>query len=585
MTFIYKTLFLLTPGQKRALIVLTFLLLIGMMFEMLGLGILLPALSLILNADLSKEYPLLKPYLASIGNPTQEVLVLWGMGSLVLLYLIKAIFLVYLTWKQSKFSTELSASLSERLFLGYLHLPYPFHLKRNSAELLRNIQSEIGIFTALSQGVISLSIELSVVFSAAFLLVLIEPIGATTITFFLGISGYLFYKATRKRLLNWGEKRQYHVGLAGKYLMQGLSGVKDVKLTGREEIFVSEYAEHNNANAKILTRVITLSQTPRLYLELLAVAGLSGLIILMMLQNKPLNLLIPTLGIFVAAAFRMIPSVNRIMAALQNITYSRPVVNLLYEEFSLIQNHQKTVLKGSISKFTDCIEIKGLKFRYESSDLYSINDISIKIQKGGCIGLIGQSGSGKSTLVDIILGLLKPTEGQVLVDGIDIRGNLRAWQDQVGYVPQSIYLTDDTLRRNIAFGIPKDLINDNAVLNALKAAQLDVFVSGLPEGLETVVGERGVRLSGGQRQRIGIARALYHNPEVLVLDEATSSLDGLTEDEVMEALNIMNGVKTLIIVAHRLSTVENCDILYRLENGKVVESGKPSNILGINITA
>lgn len=550
-----------------------------MIFEMLGLGILLPALSLILNADLAKEYPLLKPYLDSIGNPTKEILVLWGMGSLLILYLIKAIFLVYLTWKQSKFSAELSANLSERLFLGYLQLPYPFHLKRNSAELLRNIQSEIGIFTALSQGIISLSIELSVVISSAFILVLIEPMGATAISFFLGVSGYLFFRTTRRRLLDWGEKRQNHVGLTGKYLIQGLSGVKDVKLTGREENFVSLFAEHNNANAKILTRVITLGQTPRLYLELLAVAGLAGLIILMMLQNKPLNLLIPTLGIFVAAAFRMIPSVNRIIAALQNITYSKPVVNLLYEEFCLIKNHQKTVLKSVYSKFNDCIEIKRLKFRYEESDLYALDDVSLKVQKGVCIGFIGQSGSGKSTLVDIILGLLKPSEGQVFVDGKDIQGNLRGWQDQVGYVPQSIYLTDDTLRRNIAFGIPNDLIIDDNVSYALKAAQLDVFISDLPDGLETVVGERGVRLSGGQRQRIGIARALYHNPEVLILDEATSALDGLTEDGVMEALDIMHGVKTLIIVAHRLSTVENCDMLYRFENGKIVESGKPSLIL------
>jgi ABC-type multidrug transport system fused ATPase/permease subunit len=582
MTYIKKFLFLLNSAQKRSLIVLSVLMLIGMLFEMLGLGILLPALSLMLKADIVKEYPAIKPFLNAIGNPNQNQLVFWGMLILVVLYFLKAVFLMYLTWKQSKFSAELSANLSEKLFFGYLCLPYPFHLKRNSAELLRNIQSEIAVFTSLSQGIITLSIELSVVVSVAFMLILVEPIGAITITVFLGVSGYLFFRITKKRLLNWGEKRQYHVGLAGKYLIQGLSGVKDVKLTGREEDFVSEYAEHNNANANILTKVITLSQAPRLYLELLAVIGLAGLIILMILQDKPLILLIPTLGIFAAASFRIIPSVNRIVAAMQNITYSKPVVNLLFKEFNLIYDHQKTLVSGSKIKFNDCIEIKDLKFQYESSDVDAVNKISIQINKGDCIGLIGQSGSGKSTLVDIILGLLKPTGGNILVDGNDIQGNLRGWQNQVGYVPQSIYLTDDTLRRNIAFGIPKNMIDDHAVQSALRAAQLDVFVSGLPDGLETVVGERGVRLSGGQRQRIGIARALYHNPEVLVLDEATSALDGLTEDGVMEALNIMHGVKTLIIVAHRLSTVENCDILYRLENGKVIEKGKPSSILKVN---
>jgi ABC-type bacteriocin/lantibiotic exporter with double-glycine peptidase domain len=437
------------------------------------------------------------------------------------------------------------------------------------------------VFTSLSQGIITLSIEISVVFSVAFILILVEPVGAITISFFLGISGYLFFRVTKKRLLNWGEKRQYHVGLAGKYLIQGLSGVKDVKLTGREENFVNEYSEHNNANANILTRVITLSQAPRFYLELLAVVGLAGLIILMIIQEKPLTLLVPILGTFAAASFRIIPSVNRIVAAMQNITYSKPAVNVLFREFKFIYDN-KPLISGSKIEFNDCIEIKELKFQYESSDIDAVNNISIKITKGACIGLIGQSGSGKSTLVDIILGLLKPTGGNILVDGYDIQGNLRGWQNQVGYVPQSIYLTDDTLRRNIAFGIPKNMIDDDAVQSALRAAQLDVFVSQLPEGLETVVGERGVRLSGGQRQRIGIARALYHNPEILVLDEATSALDGLTEDGVMEALNIMHGVKTLIIVAHRLSTVENCDILYKLDNGKVIETGKPSSILRVN---
>jgi ABC-type bacteriocin/lantibiotic exporter with double-glycine peptidase domain len=585
MNFLNKILFLLTSEQKKSLIFLSVLMLIGMLFEMLGLGILLPALGLMLKTDIVKDYPSIKPFLNLVGNPSQNQLVFFGMLILVVLYFLKSVFLIFLTWKQSKFSAELSANISEKLFYGYLSLPYSFHLQRNSTELLRNIQSEVGVFTSLSQGIITLSIEISVVISVAFILILVEPVGAVTISIFLGISGYLFFRVTKKRLLNWGEKRQYHVGLAGKYLIQGLSGVKDVKLSGREEDFVNEYSVHNKANANILTRVITLSQAPRFYLELLAVVGLAGLIILMIIQEKPLALLVPTLGTFAAASFRIIPSVNRIVAAMQNITYSKPAVDVLFREFKFINEHNKSLISGSKINFNDCIEIKDLKFQYESSDVDAVNEISIKINKGACIGLIGQSGSGKSTLVDIILGLLKPTGGNILVDGKDIQGNIREWQNQVGYVPQSIYLTDDTLRRNIAFGIPENLIDENAVQSALSAAQLDVFLSELPEGLETIVGERGVRLSGGQRQRIGIARALYHNPEVLVLDEATSALDGLTENGVMEALNIMHGFKTLIIVAHRLSTVENCDILYRLENGKVIDAGKPSSILKVNALA
>ncbi len=579
MSFYKKIFQLLSHSQKRALLILTGLIIIGMLFEMLGLGMMLPAVSLMLKPDIGKSYPAVQPLLNHLGNPKQSTLVFWGMSILVLMYFLKATFLLFLTWKQSRFTAKLSADLSQNLFLGYLRLPYTFHLQRNSAQLLRNIQGEVGIFTGLSQSAIFLSTELSVVFGVAFMLILIEPVGAITITSFLGLFGYAFHKATKKKLIFWGERRQFHAGLTGQYLMQGLGGVKDVKLLGREEYFLDEYSEHNIKYANIITRVTTLGQVPRLYLELLAVSGLAGLIVIMVLQSKPLDQLVPTLGIFVAAAFRMIPSVNRIMASFQNISYSKPVVDVLFNEFNLIRDNEVPVTDHSIAAFKEKIEIKELGFRYPVANSNALNNINITIPKGSAVGFIGHSGSGKSTLVDIILGLLQPSSGQIVVDGLDISTNLRAWQNQLGYVPQSIYLTDDTLRKNVAFGIPQGKINEDAVLNAIHAAQLEEFVSSLPEGLDTMVGERGVRLSGGQRQRIGIARAMYHNPEVLVLDEATRALDTATEQDVMMALKALHGTKTLIIVAHRLSTVEDCDKIYRLKHGKVVLEGAPSEIL------
>ena len=582
MEFLRKVLYLLTPAQKRALLILTFLLLVGMLFEMLGLGVLLPALSLMLNSDIGKEYPSLKPYLAALGNPSHTTLVLWGMGILVVLYFLKAVFLVYLTWKQSRFTSHLSADLSHKLFLGYLRMPYPFHLQRNSAQLLRNIQGEISLFTSLSQSIINLSTELSIVVSVAFMLILVEPVGALSITFFMALFGYVFLKLTRKKLFTWGEQRQFHAGKTGQYLLQGFGGVKEVKLMGREDNFLSEYSQHNRANAHILTRVTTLAAVPRLYLELLAVVGMAGLIVLMVLQNKPVDHVVPAIGLFFAAAFRMIPSVNRILGYVQSVTYSKPVVNVLYDEFKLIEGSELS--QGNVGMelvFNEVISLNQVHFSYDGATTEALNNISINIKKGTSIGLIGESGSGKSTLVDMILGLLTPSGGKILVDGADVHQRLRAWQDQVGYVPQTIYLIDDTLRRNIAFGIPANEINEEAVQRAIRYAQLESFVENLPEGLETMVGERGVRLSGGQRQRIGIARALYHNPEVLVLDEATSALDTLTEQGVMEALNAMHGKKTLIIVAHRLSTVEKCDWLYRLKKGKIVEEGIPAELTRI----
>lgn len=583
-TLISRLRYLLSAHQKKQLWILSILLFIGILFEMAGLGILIPALTLMLNSDIGSKYPSLQPYLDKLGNPTQIQLVLWGMSFLVFVYLVKAIFLVFLSWRQSKFSAELTADLSRRLFLGYLKQPYSFHLQRNSAELLRNIQSEIIQFSNVSQATISLAIELSMVVGVASTLIIMEPLGALVVTSFLAISAFAFHRVTKSKLLRWGQRRQYHAGLINQHLLQGLGGVKDVKLLGREDYFLNEFNRHNVENAKIQSRVTTLGLVPRSYLELLAVIGLAGLVILMVFQNSPLELLLPTLGVFVAAAFRMLPSVNRIMSAMQSIRFVQPVVEVLYKEFQLIRFNEENEQKTERMDFKKEIRIKNLVFQYPNTTSKAINNVSLNIMKGESVGFIGPSGSGKSTLVDVILGLLTPDNGEILVDEKNIQEGFRNWQDQIGYVPQSIYLTDDTLRCNVAFGISADQIDDSAVERAIRAAQLNEFVNDLPDGLETFVGERGIRLSGGQRQRIGIARALYHEPEVLVLDEATSALDSATEREVMQAVNALHGTKTLIIVAHRLSTVENCDRLYKLEKGKIAEEGTPGNVLKINKT-
>ena len=579
LSILAKLHFLLSPGSKKALVTLAGLMIIGIIFEMAGLGILIPALGLMLNSDIVKEYPALKPYLEALGNPTHVQLVIWGMLILILVYSIKAVYLVFLNWRQSDFAAGLSTEFSSDLFLGYLCQPYSFHLQRNSAELLRNIQLEVAQFTALSQSLINLSIELSVVIGAAFMLILIEPVGAFVVAFFLAVSAIGFHRITKNKLLKWGKKRQFHTGLLNRHLLEGLGGVKDVKLMGREKYFIDNYTEHNLAYAQIQVKLATLGQVPRVYLELLAVIGLAGLVSLMMAQKKPLELLIPTLGLFVAAAFRMIPSVNRIMNYIQQLRYSQPVIELLYNEFHIIRNAEKSKTATSLLNFDHELEVKRLSFHYPGARINTLYEVSISIKKGESVGFIGPSGSGKSTLVDVILGLLTPVTGMITVDGQDIQKNLRGWQAQIGYVPQSIYLIDNTLRRNVAFGIPDDQIDDVAVARAIKASQLDKFVHSLPNKLETIVGERGIRLSGGQRQRIGIARALYYDPMILVLDEATSALDSANERRVMQAVSALHGNKTLLIVAHRLSTVEQCDRLYRLNQGRVVGEGVPLNML------
>jgi ABC-type multidrug transport system fused ATPase/permease subunit len=578
-TIISKLRYLLTSGHKRQLLILGLLLFVGMLFEMAGLGVLIPVLGLLLNSDIGQEYPALKPYLQAIGNPTQIQLVLWGMTILILVYLLKSLFLIFLSWRQSKFIAELREELSQNLFLGYLKQPYTFHLQKNSAELLRNVQSEIGQFTIVSLSAINLLLELSVVVGVALMLMIVEPIGALVVTLFLAVSALVFHRMTKNKLLNWGRKRQYHASLTNQHLLQGLGAVKDIKLLGREEQFLNEYSTHNHEYSKIMIKVDTLGLVPRFYLEFLAVLGIAGLVIIMALQNKPLDTLLPVLVVFVAAAFRMIPSANRIMSSMQQIRYAQPILDVLYEEFKLINSFKNELASTGTINFSTSIVVENLSFKYPTAISEALSKISLHIKKGESVGFIGSSGSGKSTLVDIILGLLPPGSGYVYIDGNDLNSDMRGWQNQIGYVPQSIYLTDDSLMRNIAFGIPFDEIDFEALNRAIKASQLNDFVSNLPEGLNTYVGERGVRLSGGQRQRIGIARALYHDPPVLVLDEATSALDSITEHEVMMAVNSLHGDKTLIIVAHRLSTLENCDRIYKLDDGVIVSSGLAQEML------
>jgi ABC-type bacteriocin/lantibiotic exporter with double-glycine peptidase domain len=573
MTSIKKITNLLSKNQKKSTIFLIILVFIGMLFEMLSLGILLPFLSIVLKPNAADVYPMLKTFLKLIGNPTHIFFIFLCLISLVGIYILKTVFVIYSTWEQSKFSANLSASLSNQLFNGYLQLPYKFHLERNSAILIRNIQVEVSNFTGMTNSVIFLITEISVVCGVAFMLFIIEPIGALSVMLFLLISGYIFFKITKKKLTTWGEERQNYAGLMSQSLMQGLSGVKEVKLLGKEPFFLETFTNPNVSNTKILAKVQTLNQIPRLYLELLSIIALSFLIMIMVIQNKPTEFIMPTLGLFVAAAFRMIPSVNRIMSALQSISFTKAVINVFHTEFNLIKENSQIKNSKNDFHFKNEIILNNINFKYNTSTLEALKGISFIIPKGSCIGLIGQSGSGKSTLVDIILGLLDPSSGSISVDGIEINKNLRGWQNQVGYVPQSIYLVDDTLRNNIAFGVYESEINEGMLENAIFAAQLSDFIKTLPEGLDTKVGERGVRLSGGQRQRIGIARALYNNPQILIFDEATSALDNQTEIEFMQALKMLQGIKTMIIIAHRLTTVKDCDIIYKLKEGKIIQKG------------
>lgn len=578
MTVFRKLWYLLDADQRRSAMAMVVLMLIGMVLETLGVGLVIPALALMTQADVASKYPGLAPFLAVLENPSHERLIIAGMLTLVCVYAIKVLFLGFLAWQQARFVFGLQSKLSQRLFSGYLLQPYTFHLQRNSAQLIRNTIGQVADVTnVIQQGLILLT-ELFVLLGIMALLLAVEPFGALLVIGTLGLAGWGFNRLTRSYILRWGEARQYHEGLRIQYLQEGLGGAKDVKLLGREDDFLSQYQRHNSGSAKVGKRQTALQALPRLWLELLAVAGLAALVMIMIGQGKPVEALLPTLGLFAAAAFRLMPSTNRVLGAIQNIRFTLPAIDTLHAEFRLLAASAKP-RNGAPLSYRATLTLDGISFQYPGTEAKALRDVALAIPRGSSVGFIGGSGAGKSTLVDVILGLLTPSAGKVVVDGVDIQSCIRQWQDQLGYVPQSIFLTDDSLRRNVAFGLPPDSIDEAAIWRAIRAAQLEQFVNELPRGLDTMVGERGIRLSGGQRQRIGIARALYHNPQVLVLDEATSSLDIATERGVMEAIRALHGDKTIIIVAHRLSTVEHCDRLFRLEDGVVVEEGEASVVL------
>ena len=550
-----------------------------MILEMLGIGIVLPAITFLAQGGMQNTPSAMQVILVNIGDSDKAISLSMGVLVLVGIYLSKTLFLSYMIWKQTKFAFEVQAALSNRIFSAYLKQPYYFHLQRNSAQLIRNVTTEVNQFTfTVMLPFLTLLTESFVLLGLLVLLIVVEPIGTITIFTVIGSIAYIFHFITKERITRWGERRQFHEGKRIQHIQQGLGSIKDVMLMKRENYFFEQFSLHNVSNAKMGEFQKTLSQLPRVWLEFVTISGVLLLVFVLFLTGADNVRIMAMLGFFGLAAFRLLPSINRILASVQVIRYGIPVIDLLTEESKLNADHQHST-NNQLIPFSEEIVLKKLRYTYPTGDKAVLYDVSLTIRCGEAIGIIGSSGAGKSTLIDIILGLLSPDSGDITIDRRNINKELSNWQMQIGYVPQTIYLMDDTLRRNIAFGIKDELIKDSRVEQAIVDAQLKDFVSSLPDGLETKVGERGVLLSGGQIQRIGIARALYNNPSILVLDEATSSLDTANEKEVMKAIRAMKGDKTMIIVTHRLSTVELCDRIYKMESGRVIKEGVPGSML------
>ncbi|MCS6794304.1 MAG: ABC transporter ATP-binding protein/permease [Oscillatoriaceae bacterium SKYG93] len=580
MKFFQKLLYLFTTRERWQIAGLFILILIGAGFETLGVGLVLPFIFLLENPQRVQETGLLKWVYQAVGEPELRQFLIWASLGLIGINLLKNAYLTWLNYLQCTFTNNKIVELYSRLFRAYLYSPYTFHLQRNSADLIRNLGSETVMFFSgvLIPGLLAIT-EVTILGCIALFLLILEPITFLAAAGGIGIATIIFYRMVRQKLSDLGWQRQYHQGQMIRMINHGLGGIKEAKVLGREPFFIDEFEKHNIYSNRALKFYQVVSQLPRFFIETVSIVGVMLIVVFVLAQGRDFSDVIPTISLFAAAAFRLMPSINRILNAVTTMRFSSSSVYVLYQDLMELKPvlNRQVVYSRQVAEvqpvFKKEIALQNVFYRYPGASDNALKGVSLTIPKGTSVGFVGYSGAGKTTIVDVILGLLPPTEGQVLVDGRDIHEDLSAWQRLIGYIPQSIYLCDDTLRNNIAFGIPADEINEDWIESAVESAQLTELVKSLPEGLDTLVGERGVRLSGGQRQRVGIARALYHNPEVLVMDEATAALDNQTEAGVMEAVEKLSGEKTLIIIAHRLSTVKNCERLYFMSQGKIVDSG------------
>lgn len=568
--------------QKRQLVLLGFMIFIGGFLETLGVSTMIPVVTVLLTPEKVQEYIDKYDFLSKICTTLHITSVNQVAVSLLLLlmavYMIKNVYLLFLVYRQNTFITQNRNNMISRVMAEFLNRPYEEYLGADIPTVFRITDSDIPQTFALMLALLSLASEV-VVSCLIFLVLLIQNVQMTLFVILVfGVLTLLIVKVLKPRLNRIGSKNQAIQSRIAKWRIQATYGLKDVKVLNREEFFVRNYYETGKIGANVARNYAVLNNTPRLLIETIFIVSMLGYIAIYINGGGDVSEMMTTIATFGVAAIRVLPSVNRINTYITEIAYTTPSLNFVFENLqqgmktdAMLAERKANSQKEKL-KLDDKIELNHISFHYPDSDKNIFTDAHMVVPRGKSVGIMGSSGAGKSTIVDILLGLLHAQEGQITCDGVDIFKNYESWLAQIGYIPQSIYLIDESIRDNIAFGIDADKIDEKRIWEVLEEAQLKEFIEELPEGLDTTIGDRGIRLSGGQRQRIGIARALYHDPEILVFDEATSALDNETEAAVMEAVNSFHGKKTMVIIAHRLNTIEKCDIIYKVENEKIVET-------------
>lgn len=565
---------LLDKKQKRTMAGLIVLMIIGAILQTAGVGMLVQVVTVVIDPTSAEKSNFVKTIYDLFGFTDYRYFSISIMALLIVVFAVKNIFLFVQQKLTFAFVYTNQFRTSERMMRNYLRRGYEYFLNADTAVVQRNITSDVNNMYALilallqlmSDGAVSLFVVCYCLSKSGAMTVLLAVVLIAVMGVVKKVLKPIMYRAGK-------ENQDYYSGLF-KWISQTVQGIKEVKVAGKEQYFVGEYQKCGRGYVGAVQRYSLYNNIPKLLIETACVAVMMGYMIFLTATGRSSGDMLETLSTLAAAAFVLLPCVNRINNQINSIAYFEPffmgVSDNLQDEitgekvdmsFAAEEEEKLQVAKS--------IELKGITYAYPNTDKLIFDHADMSIPIGKAVGIVGTSGAGKSTMVDILLGLLEVREGAVYADGVDVKQHYRKWMKNIGYIPQMIFMLDDTIRKNVAFGVPEDRIDEERLWEVLREAQLDEFIKGLPDGLDTGIGERGIRLSGGQRQRIGIARALYHDPEVLILDEATSALDNDTEKAIMESINRLHGKKTLIIIAHRLQTIEQCDIVYRVENEKV----------------
>ena len=583
-TLLQKVSYLFDRKQKRQIAGLALLILIGGLLETVGVSMLLPVVQAIMDPEQLMENELVGKVTKALHIETSRQLIILMLGALIALYVVKNAYLLFQTYVQNTFVTRNRNRMISRVMREFLNRPYEEYLGADIPTVFRLTDSDIPNAFQLILVMIQMVTEIVVAGFLCIVLVVVSPVMSLFIfCIFLGMT-LMITKVLKPRLNAIGHKNQQIQSRIAKWRIQSIYGLKDVKVLHREEFFVRNYYESGAIGADVARNYAVFNNLPRLLIETIFMASMLLFIMLYMLRGGNITVLIPPLSAFAVAGIRVMPGTNRINTYLSEIAYSQPCLDYLYENLTA---NMKMDVNGSVTGLArgggaqtqevrthlqDKIVLDHITYAYPNTEKNIFTDAHMEVKKGQSVGIMGPSGAGKSTVVDILLGLLRVQAGTITCDGVNIFDNYADWLSKIGYIPQSIYLIDESIRDNIAFGIDGDKIDDRRIWEVLEEAQLKEFVEELPEGLDTTIGDRGVRISGGQRQRLGIARALYHNPEILVFDEATSALDNDTEKAVMDAINNFHGRKTMVIIAHRLNTIAKCDVIYKVDGEKIVET-------------